>query len=171
MQIKELNVETIKDAWLVIKECSHWLLESDLDHWATYYTFDRVAEKLKTAKVFCLYEGKTPIATVTLSNRPPEYYSEKDRKCFSFVANDKTMFMSSLAVRPDFQGRGYAKALISFCEGYAKEKGFLAIGSDARRKYAKLIDFYKGLGFIEVGDMDDEGESYVLFERVIEGRF
>jgi ribosomal protein S18 acetylase RimI-like enzyme len=167
MEIVKLDEQNIEDAWLVIKECSDWLLDNELDHWANYYTLERMKEKLKLGSVFCMYEGKTPVATVSLSIESPEYYSPTDLTCFSHVADDKTVFISSLGVRPAYQGKGYAKDLLRYCEKFARENGYRAVGFDVRRKYAKLIEFYIKRGFVEVGDMNDEGESYVLFEKVI----
>jgi GNAT superfamily N-acetyltransferase len=163
--IKKLNEQNISDAWIIIKECSDWLYGSGLEHWKNYYTLQRMKDKLKYADVFCLYEDETPVATVSLSMQSPEYYSPIDLGYFSDISSQKIVFMSSLGVRPDYQGKGYAKELLRFSEKYAKDNGCNAIGFDARQKYAKLIEFYIKEGFIEVGEMDDEGESYVLFEK------
>lgn len=165
ISIEKIDMKRVNDVWLIIRECSEWLDKNDLDHWVGYYTFEKVKEKLKTSDIFCMYEKGSPVATVSLSKKNPEYYSDCDLKNFSHIANNKTLFISALGVRPAFQGKGYAKTFLSFCENYARKSNFEAIGFDARRKYKKLIEFYLKLGFVEIGNMNDEGESYVLFEK------
>lgn len=165
MEIKEVKLKDLDDAWDIIDADAKWLNSNGLDHWITYYTRDLMTEKLNSGIVFCLYENKSPVATVSISNENPSYYPKVDIEKFTKV--ERSIYISALAVHPDYHNKGYAKEILKFCFEYCLANKINSIRFDARAKYTELIEFYKKQDFKIAGIMDDEGEDYVLFEKLV----
>lgn len=167
VEVREIGKDDWRDAWEVISKCSEWLSEQGMDHWKDYYTEEKVQEKFGHSKIFVLYVDDKPVGTGSYSTEAPEYYSEQDINCFE---NPKAVaaYFSALCVDPEFQGKGYGKLLVKSREdALAKDPDIEAYRFDARASYRELIKFHLKNGFKIVGVMDDEGEDYFLFEKVI----
>ncbi|MCU0437466.1 MAG: GNAT family N-acetyltransferase [Raineya sp.] len=59
-------------------------------------------------------------------------------------------YIEGIYVKPDYQNRGVAKALITEAENWAKQKGFKQIASDTEVTNTSSIHFHKKIGFSEV---------------------
>ena len=60
-------------------------------------------------------------------------------------------YLEGIYVRKDFRGRGLAQALLSACEGWAREQGCLEFASDCALENGTSISFHRGAGFDEAG--------------------
>ena len=65
--------------------------------------------------------------------------------------NSPVPYLEGWYVDPEFRGKGIGKALIKAAEGYALEKGFTALASDAEIGNKTSIQIHKKIGFREVG--------------------
>ncbi|QRV22405.1 GNAT family N-acetyltransferase [Marinomonas foliarum] len=61
-----------------------------------------------------------------------------------------TPYIEAWFVSPDCQGQGIGKALIHAAEQWAKQQGFLELGSDAPITNEKSVNLHKQLGFNEI---------------------
>jgi ribosomal protein S18 acetylase RimI-like enzyme len=57
-------------------------------------------------------------------------------------------WINYLAVAPGFQGRGYGRRIMEYAEGLLRERGCPKINLQIRATNAKVIEFYKQLGFV-----------------------
>ena len=55
-----------------------------------------------------------------------------------------------LAVQPTHQRQGVARALMSACEQWVRARGVLKIQLMVRNTNSDVIEFYKGLGYVDV---------------------
>jgi len=167
MDIKKLDKKTISDAWFLIQESSLWLNNQGMDHWIDNYNEEGVRHKLEAGEVYCIYEQDIPVATVSISKIAPDYYDEEDLIQFNQEYNEKAIWVSALCVSPKYHGKGYAKALLRFVEKYSIENGYKSLRFDARKRHTKLIEFYNKQGYSEIGLMNDDGEKFSLFEKIV----
>lgn len=162
----------LDSCYLIIDECSKWLTEQGMTHWQSYYNKEKVQAKMQSTDfdVYLLKDDTgTPVATITLGIKPPEYYIVNDEKVDHLAKFENpsanAIYITALGVRPKFQGNGYAKMLVKFAEEAATTRSIPYIRFDARGDYEKLIEFYKKLGYSVVGEMPDIDSHYYLFEK------
>ena len=58
-------------------------------------------------------------------------------------------YLEGIYVAPDYRKQGYGKALVTACEGWAKEQGCTEFASDCPLKNTLSIQFHLGSGFQE----------------------
>ena len=63
----------------------------------------------------------------------------------------EVMVLHTLTVHPDFAGRGYGKAFVSFYEQYALSHGCRFLRMDTNARNARARQLYASLGYREVG--------------------
>ncbi|MGD6854096.1 GNAT family N-acetyltransferase [Bacillus infantis] len=75
-----------------------------------------------------------------------------------------------LAVAPEFQGKGIAKALITECIRRAKEQGFHRIGLHTGDFMKNAMKLYEGFGFTRLPQYDFEpaGDGIIVRAYVLE---
>ena len=110
----------VDKVWGVVKSCSDWLLsERGLDHWLKYYTREIIEKKIKTQEVLLVYQDGEVVGTITLDANPVDYYTEENLAHFS-DPSAKTLYVSTVAVNPDVQGRGIASRLMKLADDIAR---------------------------------------------------
>lgn len=67
-------------------------------------------------------------------------------------------YLEGIYVRKDFRGRGLARALLSVCEGWAREQSCLEFASDCALDNGASIAFHRSAGF-------DEANRIVCFTK------
>ena len=67
-------------------------------------------------------------------------------------------YLEGVYVRKDFRGRGLARALLSACEDWARERGCLEFASDCAVDNGASIAFHRSAGF-------DEANRIVCFTK------
>ncbi|CAN5577777.1 GNAT family N-acetyltransferase [soil metagenome] len=64
------------------------------------------------------------------------------------VVEDDCLLIENVAVRPDFQGRGFGKTLLAHAESLAREAGFHRMRLYTNRMFAVNIALYESLGYV-----------------------
>jgi GNAT superfamily N-acetyltransferase len=103
------------------------------------------------------------IATFTISTQPLEYYSIN----IWLHPMQKAIYVSHLAVLPNFQGKGIGTWSMGTIEGIATDWGCVAVRLDAYEKHDELIKFYNKLGYRRRGIIKYQGLRLVCFEKII----
>ncbi len=167
--VKQATINDLEKTFEIVNEASLWPKEKyGFTHWLYWYTLEVVKQNFDHKTVYLLYEDSIPVATYTMSIKPPSYYTDKE---LSYFNDPKTeaYYLTTLCVKPTHQGKGYAKMLIKHLEGLSKEKNIEYVRFDAREDYTELINFYKKQGYQIVGKVEDDSgdDNYVLFEKKI----
>jgi GNAT superfamily N-acetyltransferase len=76
-------------------------------------------------------------------------------------------FIENVAVRPDFQGRGYGTALMNFAEEQAKALHLPEIRLYTNIAMTENLVFYPKLGFEETARKTEDGYHRVYFSKKI----
>ena len=82
-----------------------------------------------------------------------------------FYAKENYIFLENVAVLPSAAGRGIGRALISFCENNARERGLNAVHLYTNEKMTENLSIYLKLGYIEVGRRTEDGFNRIYFEK------
>jgi len=151
--------------WRVVRDilnmCTKWLSQQGMTHWerTSYQNTEEIVSQRNGKDVYILFLMKERVGTITLSYEPPFYY-----RGYSFwkEPNAPAVYVSRLAVLPDYYGKGFGSALLKFAEDEARQKGIYYIRLDVAANYKKLTDFYLKRGYKIVGKVvfDIEGNFF-----------
>lgn len=61
------------------------------------------------------------------------------------------LYLGLVTVHPEAQGRGFGRILVEFAEAQARSRGLVRLTLDTHEHFADAIEFYRHLGFVEVG--------------------
>lgn len=168
LRISRANDEDIDAVWKLIKKNALWLsVTKKLDHWKNYYTREIIAEKIKNNETYILNSKSAVIATITMSEKSVDYYTEHDKACFTHPSAN-ALYITALAVDPEYHGLGIATMLLEQVEKIARERNIFSLRFDCRAEYAELVQFYVHKGYKQVGEFSEGlGENYLLMEKLL----
>lgn len=97
------------------------------------------------------------------------YVSQDDKAIFQgfivFYTEEGHMLLENVAVLPSAAGRGVGKALISFCENAAMQRGLNAVHLYTNEIMTDNLSIYPKLGYIKVAQREEDGFKRVYFEK------
>lgn len=76
--------------------------------------------------------------------------------------SESIAFIEGLYIKPEYQRKGWASALIDHAENWAKKQGFTEIGSDTYPDNVKSRNLHKKLGYEELYE-----EKTVFFRKYL----
>lgn len=82
-----------------------------------------------------------------------------------FYAQEGHILLENVAVLPSAAGRGVGKALISFCENAARQRGMNAVHLYTNEKMTDNLSIYPRLGYVKVAHRTEDGFKRVYFEK------
>lgn len=97
------------------------------------------------------------------------YVATDDQAIFQgfivFYAEDEHMLLENVAVLPSAAGRGVGRALISFCEASARQRGINGVHLYTNEKMTDNLMIYPKLGYVKVAQRTEDGFKRVYFEK------
>lgn len=84
-----------------------------------------------------------------------------------FCHKGEGLYFRRLAVRRAYQGRGIAKALLSWLEEYAREAGEACVWCRVRANIPRNVELYRSVGYASGPELlftRDDGSRVTLFE-------
>ena len=166
-EIKRASVEDVDIVWRIIDFNSQWLLKNGHSHWADFYTRDRVWKKIKSADVRIAFVNDLSVATITMDTKRVSYYTHQDMEKFA-EPDAEAIYISALAVLPDYHGRGIASQLMDMAETEAGAGRIKYARLDCKALYPELVNFYRKRDYVVMGaftDSKDNYEPYFLMEK------
>jgi len=172
-----LRIVRAKDADLpvvlgLIEDARNWLPTKDTDQWAKPYPdldrkIARVQESIERGETWIVWEGATPVATVTIkTERDSVLWS--DRTCVCNAA-EPAVYVHRLITARKYSGLGLGSELI----GWAGLRGSRSYGAkwvrvDVWTTNLLLHKYYMGIGFAGCGEYDDRRyPSGALFQKPV----
>jgi ribosomal protein S18 acetylase RimI-like enzyme len=86
------------------------------------------------------------------------------------TTNIRNLYVHRLAVKPVFQGKGYAQQLMQFAESYAKENNYVSIRLDTFSKNERNQQFYEKRNYIKLASIYLPNQSefpFYCYEKVL----
>ncbi len=131
-------------------------------HWSSCATEKGVLRTIKTSRVLVAWNNQEIIGTLGLQTKKPWAI---DLSYFQSVS--RALYLHSMAVSPDLQGRGIGRQLVEEAKAVARAWPSEAIRLDAYESDAGAGPFYAKCGFREVGRKTYRGVPLVYFELML----
>ncbi len=121
-------------------------------------TADNVLADLVGKEVYLLYSQSDGCAVGTLRLHAPQ--------------GADYLYVTRVAVRPEWQRLGVASRLLAFAEAQAARRGLRALRLDTPRDHSRLVWFYRRHGFAPAEQTVLPGRPYtsLILERVVMAR-
>ncbi|QNM94723.1 GNAT family N-acetyltransferase [Chitinimonas koreensis] len=87
------------------------------------------------------------------------YRPQHDSECRTY-RRPGTASVHQFAVRPDWQGHGVGRSLLSVAEGWAAAQGYDQLALDTPAPAGHLLDYYRRLGFTLQEELRFSGRAY-----------
>lgn len=143
----------------------HVLADEKLTHiygpgpWSRGMTEKGVRFAMRSSTVYVVRSQGKPTATLTLGKKKPWAIDPQ-----YFNVCERPLYLTSMAVAPDFQGQGIGKLCIKAAIKTAQHWPADVIRLDAYDADAGAGEFYRKCGFREVGRAAYRGVPLIYFE-------
>ncbi len=117
---------------------------------------------LRISRVWLARSGRAEVATFALGTRKPWAIDKS-----YFTRCERPLYLTNMAVRPDYQRRGVGRVCIDEIVAIARAWPADAIRLDAYDSPAGAGGFYSRAGFRHVGDATYRGVPLVYFEMLL----
>lgn len=131
-------------------------------HWSGIPAVRGVLASMRHSHVLMACSGPAIVGTCRLSRRKPGAIDP-----VHFELSARPMYLSDMAVRPDYQDGGVGRALLMEAERTARSLAADAIRLDAYDADAGAGEFYAKCGFTFVGRVLYRGVPLLYYERVL----
>ncbi|MGM0446316.1 MAG: GNAT family N-acetyltransferase [Bacillota bacterium] len=166
--IYRLAVEKdFKNIFNLYKECTRDLNNRGIIQWdESYPTKELIKDNIDNGHQFVYIENDNLIGAFVLSEVEDEYWQK-----INWV-EDNFIGLHLLAIRPEYQNKGYGKNVIDYCEKYAKENNYKSIHLDVFSKNKGALKLYKNRGYQKVGNLifdfkPENNQLYYCYEKVL----
>jgi len=142
------------------------MIANDIDQWdATYPNTEVIMEDLIAQTYFVAIENEIIIAGINIDQNQDETYLEIDWEDTS----GSFLVVHRLGVKEEFWNKKIGKDLMLFTEKLVIKRGLKSIRLDTYSGNPKAMEFYRRLGYIELGtiDLKPEKDKYHCFEKII----
>ena len=79
------------------------------------------------------------------------------------------MLLDNIAVHPEFQGRGFGRKLLEFCESKVRNLGFTQLDLYTNILMTENIRLYQQLGYVETKRTTEKGFNRVYMTKTFRG--
>jgi ribosomal protein S18 acetylase RimI-like enzyme len=83
-------------------------------------------------------------------------------------ASADVLELENVAVDPAVQGLGHGRALVSFAESHAHERGLAAVELYTNEAMTENVELYPRLGYVETGRRMEDGYRRVYFRKTLD---
>ena len=77
------------------------------------------------------------------------------------------LFVENVAVVPEWQGRGFGRALMAFAEEHARATGLAEVALYTNQKMTENLRFYAAIGYVETGRRSEDGFARVFLRKAL----
>jgi ribosomal protein S18 acetylase RimI-like enzyme len=150
MRVTAASKEELDEAFAIIVACREALEAQGLLQWdAQYPSRSFFEEAIAARNLFVLRdEGRIKGVVVLNECQPPEWntadWHEPAAGC---------LVVHAFAIAPRIQGHGHGRALLKFCEDFARKAGHTSIRLDAFPENAIAVRFYERHGYLFRGEV------------------
>jgi ribosomal protein S18 acetylase RimI-like enzyme len=123
---------------------------------------------LELVDIYLANERQTDYHVVVARNSASKVHAYA---CWGPVPLTKGTFdLYWIATNPDSRGLGFGRALMTYVENKASEMNgrLLAVETSSKASYARTVDFYRRLGYVEtsrIRDFYDVGDDKLIFVK------
>ena len=166
MIIRKANKEDLENIMKMYKSCVTGMLENGIDQWDdTYPNTEIISEDLNVGTYYVSEMDGAIIGGINIDKNQDDTYLALDWEDKS----DSFLVVHRLGVKEEFWNKKIGKDLMLFTEKLVIEKGFKSIRLDTYSGNPKAMEFYRRLGYTELGtiDLKPDKDKYYCFEKII----
>lgn len=163
MRIINIDPRNSGTVFMLLKEAALWLNARGVDYWQNWLDpprehVDWINEGIAHHQFYLVYNGDELVGMFRLQFEDEMFWGAKP---------DRAGYVHSFTVRRNHCGRGIGYRILDEIVNLLLDRRCSCVRLDCGRGAAKLRDYYKRYGFIEVGVVVVGGEDLVLFEKGI----
>jgi len=166
MIIRKAEISDLENIMLMYKSCVAGMVENGIDQWDETYPNDEIiSEDLNVGTYYVAEMNETIIGGINIDKNQDDTYLSLDWKDKS----DSFLVVHRLGVKEEFWNKKIGKDLMLFTEKLVIEKRLKSIRLDTYSGNPKAMEFYRGLGYTELGtiDLKPDKDKYYCFEKII----
>jgi len=167
MIIRKANKGDLDSIMSMYKSCVKGMIENGIDQWDdTYPNAEVINKDLNVGTYYVMEMDGVIIGGVNNDRNQDDTYLNLDWEDKS----DSFLVVHRLGVKKEFWNKKIGKDLMLFTEKLVLEKGLKSIRLDTYSGNPKAMEFYRRLGYREVGtiDLKSNKEKYHCFEKNIQ---
>jgi len=165
-KIRNAQMNEWEEIMKLVAKCVLVMQAGGSDQWdESYPNKGIIKEDIERGTLYVCVEESGIAGIIVLDENQAEEYSG-----IPWTENKgPQLVMHRLAVHPEVQGKGIARQLVAFAEGYAVRQGYASIRLDTYAKNVKALELYSRLGYERRGEVLFPGRTAVfpVFEKVL----
>jgi ribosomal protein S18 acetylase RimI-like enzyme len=162
ISVRPATCEDVDDVLALVRGCLDHMRRHGIEQWDDAYP-DRMTIEgdVRRGEAFVATHEAGLVGYVALGACQDPEYAEVP---WGFTASP-TVVIHRLMIDPAYQGRGFAKVLMSFAEQHALTSGYRTVRLDAFVGNPRALNLYEGLGYREAGTIRHRTGQFRCFER------
>jgi len=134
----------------ILNRCKNALDLLGIFQWTNMYPNRLIVEQdILNKQLYCLTDEDICIGVITINETQEiEYASIKWEYNYGTA-----LVVHRLAIDPEYQGRGYAKKLMDFAEGFGRLHSYSSVRLDAFSKNERVLRLYEQRGYFKRGEL------------------
>lgn len=164
-QFRKATKEDIPTIWKILQGAIARRKADGSEQWQDGYPNPAVIKKdIAKGGGYVLTEGNTIIGYCSvLVNDEPAYGDIKGK----WLTNEDFVVFHRIAIAEAYLGKGFAKMMLSFIEGFALERGIKSIKADTNHDNDGMLKIFEQLGYVYCGEVTFRGSVRKAFEKVL----
>lgn len=148
--IRRAKILEIPEILALTRACAADMMSRGIYQWDEHYPSETIFRKdVELGRLFLRISNKELIGLIALcEDKDPEYEGVK-----WITPDGNNLYVHRLAVHPLHQGHGYARELMDFTEGFAREKKYASIRLDTFSKNPRNQRFYELRGYTRLNEI------------------
>ena len=166
MIVRKAYESELNDIMKMYKSCVKGMIRNGIDQWDSSYPNSKIITSDLLAGTYYVVEIKNEIiGGINIDQNQDKTYLSINWKDTS----NSFLVVHRLAVKEEFWNKKIGKYLMLFTEKLVKQKGLKSIRLDTYSGNPKAINFYKRLGYSELGSiyLKPNKNEYYCFEKII----
>jgi ribosomal protein S18 acetylase RimI-like enzyme len=166
MIIRKANKTDLENIMKMYKSCVTGMVKNGIDQWDDAYpNTEIISEDLNVGTYYVAEMEGAIIGGVNIDKNQDKTYLDINWEDKS----DSFLVVHRLGVKEEFWNKKIGKDLMLFTEKLVIEKGMKSIRLDTYSGNPKAMEFYRRLGYRELGtiDLKPNKDKYFCFEKII----
>jgi len=160
MKIEKASNLDLEKMYAITKSCGKQMIEKGIFQWNEFYPSKEVLQKdIELQQIWKLTESNSVVGIIVLTE-----IEDKEYKNVKWITeNNKNLYIHRLAIEPIFQGKGYAQALMTFAEDYARKNNYKSVRLDTFSQNKRNQNFYEQRNYIKLENIYFPSQSEFPF--------
>lgn len=162
---RKANLAEQAQIWDILQQAIIRRKDDGSNQWQDGYPNpDIIRQDIEKGAGFVLSEGETIIGyTAVLVNDEPEY-EKIDGK---WLTNDDFVVFHRVAISEKYLGKGLAKKILGFIEGFALKNKIHSVKADTNFDNVAMMKIFEKMGYIYCGEVYFRGSPRRAYEKVL----